>query len=62
VNLEPWQERLIEEYEQLEERVEKLKSFLAKMGTTNPDPLLWIQLKIMESYLEVLNQRSVGWY
>lgn len=58
----PYQQRVIEEKSQLDERIEKLELFLngpAMIEKTNAD-LLRIQLSVMRSYSTILQTRILN--
>lgn len=58
--MEPWQKRVVDEYEELVSRLEKLDSFLENVDNLpKVDPLLVVQRDIMMAYATVLNQRIV---
>lgn len=54
--LEDWQKRVVEEKDELGIKVNKLTNYLAK-DDNHEKHLLWIQLKVMRSYLEILKVR-----
>ena len=63
--MEPWKERIIEEYTQLEERFKKLDDMLVKIdaGTLDftpvcPVDLLREQFYAMSNYLRILRIRA----
>jgi hypothetical protein len=54
--MKDFQLRVLEEEKELKDKVTKLTNYLKK-DDNNGQSLLWIQLKIMRSYLEILKVR-----
>lgn len=54
--MEEWQERVLQEHKELSDKVNKLTNYLAK-DNHHEQSLLWIQLKSMRVYKEILTVR-----
>ncbi len=52
--LQDWQQRVIEEQEQLVIKINKLALYL---NGEPKNPLLWVQLQCMKTYREILSAR-----
>ena len=54
-----WQERLVAERDELQERIQRLGAFLKKPAPMSPTDLslLYDQRRVMERYLDILNVR-----
>ena len=64
VELQPHQELLMDEMAELTKKAAILTAFLGEQPTNasaEEEPLLWVQLEIMKSYLMVLVQRVNTW-
>ena len=65
--MEQWQERVIQEKKELDEKIDKLKKFLGEKveKVFNVDETerlrLEVQLTIMESYSNILKARITSW-
>lgn len=59
--MKPHEERVVKEYEELEDKIQKLETFLDKPMPEDMDQaqygLLQVQLKAMETYSQILVQR-----
>ena len=66
MTLQPWQERVVEEKEQLAERLEKLNAFLVSQACLSlpfdDRCLLARQLFAMEQYLDILLDRIARFF
>lgn len=63
--MEPWKERFVNEYKELERRAHRLDVMLQKWETGKldfepkcPKKLLQRQLEVMTEYLEILDERA----
>jgi hypothetical protein len=63
--MEPWQERVIQEKKELDEKIEKLKNFIKnapeKIATETEMLRLEVQFTIMQSYSNILDVRIKSW-
>ena len=63
--MEQWQERVIQEKKELDEKIDKLKKFLDEESIDALDQTerlrLEVQLTIMESYSNILKARITSW-
>ena len=65
--MEQWQERVIQEKKELDEKIDKLKKFLDEkvekgFNVEETEKLrLEVQLTIMESYSNILHARILSW-
>ena len=63
--MEQWQERVIQEKKELDEKIDKLKKFLDEESIDALDQTerlrLEVQLTIMESYSNILHARILSW-
>lgn len=63
--MEPWQERVIQEKKELDEKIEKLKKFIKnapeKIATETEMLRLEVQFTIMQSYSNILDVRIKSW-
>lgn len=63
--MQPYQQRVFDERQQLRERLDKLENFLAGDGFKSLDHevgvLLWAQRGAMAQYLAVLDRRVARW-
>lgn len=63
--MEPWQERVIQEKKELDEKIEKLKKFIKnapeKLATETEMLRLEVQFTIMQSYSNILDVRIKSW-
>jgi hypothetical protein len=65
MKMEPWQERVIQEKKELDEKIEKLKNFIKnapeKIATETEMLRLEVQFTIMQSYSNILDVRIKSW-
>jgi hypothetical protein len=65
MKMEPWQERVIQEKKELDEKIEKLKKFIKnapeKLATETEMLRLEVQFTIMQSYSNILDVRIKSW-
>lgn len=55
--LEPYQERVLEEKQELDKKIVKLRRYLRE----HDDPLLMRQWEVMEQYSRILTERMGKW-
>jgi len=65
VELQPWQQRVIAEKEEVDQKVQKLAAYLASEAVEMTSPqereLLDRQLDVMTSYRSILSERITSW-
>jgi hypothetical protein len=63
--MQDWQQRVIGEKDQLDDRIEKLESFLSSTQVDNVEEnaleLLQRQLTVMQEYSAILGERIDSW-